>query len=196
MNRVAVLGVPRGGTSLVVGLLRILGYQLPAQDPDCLFGESRTLRWADSPLGGDVRELVRLVGQVPGGVVWKDPAVGLYCHGIDWTQWRTVRVVRDLDAVVASEVAHGSTEDPGYLRERAEDWGAALDRVVVPDVLVSLEAIVFAPGPTFTALGMTLTGVAPSVNQQAMARSFVDPDGGYSCPLPWSCELHQREGDR
>lgn len=189
MRRVAVLGVPRGGTSLVVGLLRILGYQLPPGNTSCLLGESRIIRWAGSPLQGDIDLLVPLIDALPDGVVWKDPAVALYADRIDWTGWDVIRVTRNPVDVAASEARwQDDPVDQQHLAERACDWAARLDAV---PALETFEAswVRAAPQIALDGLSRELRGSAPTRTQQALTHAFVHRGGGYRCPLPETCPL-------
>lgn len=184
--RVAVLGVPRGGTSMVVGLLRVLGYRLPDADPDCVLGESRLLRWVGSPMEGDPKALAVAVGALPDGVVWKDPAVALYADHINWSGWSVVRVRRDPHAVAESEQRWiGARVDP--MIDRAREWGTRLDRI--PAVLeLGFAAVRNRPLLALEALG-EVTGRAVTLGARTQALAFVRADPGYHCPTPGSCPL-------
>jgi hypothetical protein len=174
---------------MIVGLLRILGYQLPDLDPCCILGESRILRWAGSPLGGDLDQLTTLIGQVPDGVVWKDPAVAVYLDRLDLTSWDVVTVTRDPATVAASE-ARWLTEpvDTDDLQDRAADWAA---RVAAVPALVTLEAdtVRATPLTALEALAHTLLGEDVSGGHRALAAAFVRGGGGYHCPFPRGCDL-------
>lgn len=192
MRKVAVLGVPRGGTSLAVGLIRILGYSLPEQSPLCLYGESEVLRWANSPLGGDLDRLVPLVEQVPDGVVWKDPSVGLYSDRVEWLEWKTVRVLRDPVEVVSCEIRRGNPQDPDYLFDRTREWSAALNEIPI-SVTLSMRQMMNNPLRSLDELSVALVGRHPTRLEQVVANRFVRPLGGYHCPFSGACDLP--EGD-
>ena len=185
MSRVAVLGVPRGGTTLTVGLLRILGYRLPDVEPCCLHGESRRLRATDSPLASDLPRLAAEVDALPDGVVWKDPSVGRYAHLIDWSGWLTVRVRRPLDAVLASEERWIPGRDQEALAEQATAWDCALD-LIPAQIHLSAEMIRAHPIQQL----QRLAGVTRLMTMQiSRAEDFIRPAGGYHCPLPVTCIL-------
>lgn len=186
--RVAVLGVPRGGTSMAVGMLRILGFRLPDVDPDCVLGESRRLRWADSPLHDTPEVLAGEVDRLPDRVVWKDPAVAMYADLIDWSSWLVVRVVRDPHAVAASEDRWLGGVDRWAMIDRAREWTARLNHIPA-SAEVTFTALRARPLIALDHLAdATGRRVTRSARDQVMA--FVQDTSGYRCPVPGTCQLN------
>lgn len=176
---------------MLVGLLRILGYQLPAEDPCCLLGESRVLRWADSPLTGDIPELVRRIEEIPDGVVWKDPAVAVYADEVDWSDWDVIRVTRNHRDVAASEVRWlTGPVDEQEMAERAAEWSARLDRIPAAETFEAgwvREAPLYALDTLTHELGLS----TPTGGHRALAQAFIRHGGGYFCPLPGACGVDE-----
>lgn len=193
LPRVAVLGVPRGGTSAVTGLLRILGFSLPPErfEPECILGESRRLRLIDPDYGQNAGAILGGLLALPDGTVWKDPAVGDYAHRVSWRGWRTVLVERDPFEVAASERRHGyllPTEvHVSAARHRYRMIGRALAaQGVVPDLVVPFDSARLDAPRTLVALTEALALPHPTAEQVRYATDFLRP-GGYRCPLPDVC---------
>lgn len=188
--RVAVLGVPRGGTSMVANLLRIAGFRLPADDPVCPLGESRAYR---PDAGRNLKQLAARVETLPLGTVWKDPQVARYVDQIDWRTWKTVRVVREPVAVGDSEM-RWSGQSASAMAKRAVEWntklGAALPDV---DLILYEHEVRNTPGSRTLAILNLFLGLYDSTPEQiAQARAYVQPSSGYRCPLPGECDLCPR----
>lgn len=135
LPRIAVVGVIRGGTSMTVGLLRILGWRLPPDHlPSCPPGEARALRIHNNGRTLTADQVADQVNQLGDGIVWKDPAVALYADRIDWTRWAIVRVRRG-HRDVADSMGRWAEHDPeprDVLARRAIDWNQRLDRQLPP----------------------------------------------------------------
>lgn len=191
MSRVAVLGVPRGGTTLAVGLLRILGYRLPDADPCCLLGESRRLRWADSPLHDNIPQLACEIDALPDGVVWKDPTVAMYAAQIDWSEWTVIRVIRDPHSVAASEQRWlPDAHTPVELIERARQWASVLD--AVPAALrIGVSVMRARPVHALQMLAHATADTHPMEDALERATAFIRAEGGYHCPRPGACGLRE-----
>lgn len=192
-SRVAVMGVPRGGTSLTVGLLRILGYELPegATNETCPFGESPTHRLLENPGAPTVNRLVKHVSELPPGTVWKDPAVGEYAHLIDWSTWDVVSVYRPPALVMESEKRWGHT----VLRadQRAQRWYQAMGKardVTHPRRSLNLDLRDIREDPVWALHKMALRlGLETDPWLDLMAKMFVQPSGGYQCPVVGACSV-------
>lgn len=187
-----MLGVPRGGTSVTVGLLRILGYKMPGPewDPVCILGEATRLRYVLNKDELTYEELAERVMALPDGTVWKDPVVGEYAHLIDWSTWDVVTVRRKTSAVEDSE-RRWMGEGYEGTGERAAKWYRAIQDALIetpPAEHMHLpmnhiqrkphSALVFFSG---------LTGPLPTREQRDLTREFVQP--GYRCPMPGTCEI-------
>lgn len=184
--RVAVVGVPRGGTSTVVGLLRIAGFLLPADDPVCYVGESRVYR----PDGRrNLKQIAARVNTLPYRTVWKDPQVARYAELVDWSRWRIVRVTRDHAAVGESE-RRWSGQLVGPMTSRAREWNSRLNlHLPEPHITLAAEDVAADPARALAALTVALGLVYPTQRQLGQAVQFVQLDGGYRCPLPADCSL-------
>lgn len=186
--RVAVAGVPRGGTSAVVGLLRIAGFTLPGSVSEqiCAQGESRSHRWEAT----SVYDLVRRVDRLPDGTVWKDPQVARYAHCIDWSTWRVVRVWRHPDEVGDAEY-RWTKQDTLEMRSRAARWNFTLDEEIPGASFAALThftAVISNVELVQTELHFVL-GLDPPTDAQRLAALDFTVRSGYRCPLPESCEI-------
>lgn len=200
--RLAVLGVPRGGTSMVTGLARILGLSLPPAEfePVCEYGEARWLRYADPEHGGDTLRILGGLATLPGGTVWKDPAVSDYAEHVDWSSWYVVHVRRDARDVAASERRHGHLAPLQEHRARAVRRYADIDvalwrQGVEPDLSVTFEEVAHDPLRVLGDLSRVLHLNPPTVSQDHAAVEFVRP-GGYRCPVPETCTLEHPQPPR
>lgn len=194
-RRVAVLGVPRGGTSMTVGLLRILGYDMPGLgwDPVCILGEATRLRYVQNPDDLTYEELAERVMDLPDGTVWKDPVVGEYAHLIDWSTWDVVTVRRKASHVQDSEqrwMGEGF-EGTGH---RASLWYQKINTALEaspPARRLHLTMSQMQRSPRAALRDMAhLYGREPTGQQIYQALEFVSP--GYRCPLPLGCPICNR----
>lgn len=184
--RVAVLGLPRGGTSAVVGLLRILGLELPPAEyrPVCMFGEAKGLR---INAGTTVEKTIEGLSRLPDDVVWKDPAVGAYVHQVPWGVFdEIVRVHRPLDECLSAERRWGQR---GVTMSREREWSDAISTVPARTV-VEFSDLRQHPQQTLFDLASDLALPSPSLIQQDMAEAFIRNESGYRCPFPNSCREH------
>jgi hypothetical protein len=180
--KVAVLGLPRGGTSAVVGMLRILGLDLPPAQfyPDCRFGEARGLRINS---GTTVEHTIYGLSHLPDNVVWKDPAVGAYAHRVPWGEFdEVVRVYRPLDDCISAERRWGH---PGVQPSRDREWLAAIE--TVPAQVVDFDTLRRKPLLALSDLAADLGLPVPSLVQQDATEAFILSTSGYRCPLPSTC---------
>lgn len=193
MRRVAVLGVPRGGTSMTVGLLRILGYQMPESkwDPVCILGEATRLRYVLNEDELRYEELAERVMALPDNTVWKDPVVGEYAHLIDWSTWDVVTIRRQTGKVEDSERRWMGQEESVGTRQRANKWYRNIRNALVetpPAQRLHLPMSHVQSRPRQALLLLSgLSGPMPTGQQVYQALDFVKP--GYRCPLPGACEL-------
>jgi hypothetical protein len=197
VRRVAVLGVPRSGTSMTVGLLRILGYRLPDAQwmPDCLLGESARLRLNANPDALTDTALAKRVMSLPDGVVWKDPCIGEYAHLMDWSSWDAVTVHRDVDEVQASEGQWVGPEWAQGVPQRVARWESTYLGSLIrtaPHRWTRIEMQDIRTEPVATLIG--LAGSLRShwdIHEDALVSvsTFIHQDSGYRCPLPGSCEV-------
>lgn len=186
--RVAVVGVPRGGTSVVVGLLRIAGFTLPGSVSEqiCAQGESMSHRWEAT----SVHDLVRRVDNLSDGTVWKDPQVARYSHQVDWSTWRVVRVWRDSDEVGDAEF-RWTKQNMFEMMTRAFSWNRILDENIPMRSLAALthfSTVISDVERTQTELHYALD-IAPPTEMQRLAALDFTVRSGYRCPLPESCEI-------
>lgn len=186
--KVAVVGLPRSGTSATVGLLRILGFDLPPAQyvPRCDAGEAQKLRAPDGP----VEPVVEALAQLPDNVVWKDPAVGRYADQVPWEVFDVVvRLERAGDDILDSERHWGISAPRGALAERNARWKKNLLANAPIDLTTSLEGIRQRPMLSMGALA-AVTGEKLDEVKRMQAREFVKRQGGYICPIPDRCEKH------
>jgi hypothetical protein len=199
MRRVAVLGVPRGGTSMTVGLLRILGYRLPSAEwePQCLTGESKRLRAVENPDEPSYEALAQRVMALPDGIVWKDPCVGEYAHLMDWSSWDVVTVHRPVEEVRASEERWTNPEWAQSVPERVSVWETAYLGSLVATTAANwthVDTPWMRSNPMLAAAklrqSLGLGGMEDGGARYALAADFIhDQESGYWCPLPGSCEV-------
>lgn len=189
--KIAVVGVPRGGTSLVSGLVRILGFRLPGPEgfQVCDLGENKVLRRFDNPHKVNARDLSIRINAIPDdeGLVWKDPAVAMYAHYVRWSSWRVIRVDRDPDAVAASE--RRWRQNIPNARKRAEDMYRIIgDRIPYPTLRMQMEDVRSEPVEALHKIADMLDVSAPTAKQEGAAKFFASQPG-YRCPIPGACTL-------
>lgn len=187
---VAVVGVPRSGTSWAAGLARILGHQIPGptQYHECAKSETGWLRRLDpsQPWRNVLHYADHLNHLEPDRpVVWKDPTAAPAAHLINWDRWTVIEVRRGPEQVADSEL-RWLPEQPRTRTQivtQHREWTAMLADTLPPDRLV-LDFPILRRLPARRGLEAVAAHIGVTVTRQHrdMARRFVAAQS-YACPL-------------
>ena len=185
--RLAVWGVPKSGTSLTVGLARILGFRLPAVGlTRCHVGEVTAGRLD----GNDASALIpRTVHDIEPGAVWKDPCAGAYVDQLTLADdWIHVRVSRDPHDTWLSEHRHphGAHLSEATITDRNRRWLDAIDRRVTPVLVLPFDLLRHDPVEAMRQLAAVTVGM-DAVNPIAIRKVEAYVADGYGCPDVGDC---------
>lgn len=182
--RIAVVGLPRGGTSALVGMLRILGFGLP-EGSECPSCEHEELR---APMSTkEAKRIVKRLKGLPDGIVWKDPSAGSYADLIPWDMFTVVRIHRIESHTVEAERRRVPQGHPDAT-ERNRKWSASIGEHVVPDLDVSFELMKVAPLYVGNMITQELGLPDMDPGQREAISKFIRRAPGYRCPLPGTCQ--------
>lgn len=184
--RVAVVGLPRTGTSAIAGMLRILGFEI-VEGSECPSCEHEDLR---SPMSREgAVQVIKKLHDLPDGFLWKDPSVGEYADMVPWNLFKVVRIHRLEQDTIDAEVRRVPRGHPAPA-ERNRRWAASIGEHVIADVNISFELMKISPDGVLDLITIGLGLPRATASQRLAVDRFIQREPGYRCPLPRSCTVH------
>lgn len=175
---VVILGAPRGGTSMVAGVVRELGVDLGRrlgvnhEDPDFL------------PKDLDlIRQRIKERNEAREVWGWKMPHSTDYIDQIegDLRNPHVIFVFRNLLGTALSQERHSAADihvGLNFSLKRLEAMITQINRLSCPMLLVDYDSAVAAKDEFLTVLTDFLQ-IKPDATAKARAKSFIDPEEGY-----------------
>ena len=188
MMTVPIVGVPRGGTTMVAAVVHSLGVDLgPAKDLAEFTFEDQSMNRADPGLELSYIKQRNHEANIWG---WKNPAALQSIRPLFFSlrKPRLIMVFRDVMATMDGEMRfdeeHGVEPRRAFcdLAQATANWWAEnmafITQTTFPTLLVSYEHAIRAPETFIHALADFL-GITPTHEQMTEAMARINPNGGY-----------------
>ena len=175
---VVILGVPRGGTSMVAGVVRELGIDLGPrlgvnhEDPRFLPGDLQI-----------IRQRIAERNATSGTWGWKMPHSTDYIDAIerDLRNPHIIFVFRNILGIALSQERHSGADIHvalGFSKQRLQTVLDKIKTISSPMLLVDYDSALLDPADFLDSLSGFL-GLQPDTATRARALSFIDADHGY-----------------